>query len=147
MSRLNRMLLGAVAALATAACVPAPGPSAPESGELQIGADYRASAVTRWVCDTEGSVVLATTPAGYRLHLENRDWVMTGKDAGDLVAFTHSVTGGSVDVGLTGIGWSSITLPGVTTVYLASKTPGGDLVIKRALTSGVVDEKCALAGG
>jgi hypothetical protein len=98
------------------------------------------------VCDNDGSVVLANTPAGYRLHLENRDWVLSGKDAGDLVAFTYSSTLGTVDVGLAGIGWSSTSLGSLQTVFLASKTPGGDLVIKRSTGTGVVDEKCAVAG-
>lgn len=101
--------------------------------------------MTRWVCDSDGSVVLAKTPAGYRLHLENRDWVLTGTDSGDLVAFTYEFSGGSVDVGLSGVGWSSTTLPGVSTVMLASKTPGGELVIKRSTQAGVADEKCAVA--
>lgn len=126
-------------------CFPAPGPSVPPQGALEIGADYRPSAVTRWVCDSDGSVVLAKTSAGYRLHLENRDWVLTGAESDDRVAFTYAFTGGSIDVGLSGVGWSSTTLPGVSTVLLASKTPGGDLVIKRTTSAGVSDEKCAVA--
>jgi len=86
---------------------------------LQIGADYRDRAVNRWVCDSAGSVVLADTGKGFVLHLENYDWVLTGEDGGAVVTF-----GGAVE-------------------YQASKSKGGDLVIRRASSQGVAEEKCA----
>lgn len=113
------LLLG-VAALFAPACMPAPGPSYPAHGTLEIGADYRDRAVNRWVCDSAGSVVLADTGKGFVLHLESYDWVMTGEDGGAVVTF-----GGAVE-------------------YQASKSKGGDLVIRRASSQGVAEEKCAV---
>lgn len=116
---LSRIAAGAAALTATA-CMPAPGPSAPTQGELEIGADYRPSSIDRWVCATEGSVVLARRGEELVLHLENLDWVLRGEDAGDVVRFGHQGQ----------------------TVYLVSKAKRGDLVIERASANGTTDEKC-----
>lgn len=49
--------------------------------------------MSRWVCKEWGSVVLAKTGAGYRLHLENLDWVMSPKSEGvDMAIFGFSTS-------------------------------------------------------
>ncbi len=116
--------IAAVAALTTGACVPAPGPMTPPQGTLEVGADYRPRALNRWVCESSGSLVLASTPSGFLLHLENYDWVLQGEDAGASVRFGQAPQ----------------------TVYLASKTKGGQLLISHASGQEIsVDEKCSSA--
>lgn len=130
-----------MASLASA-CMPAPGPSAPPQGELDIGADYRPSALNRWVCASDGSIVLARKGDRLVLHLESFDWVLSGSDGGDFARFGYSTFAGTVDVSIAGVGWTTSKLNEGETVYLASKAKGGDLVIKRASAQGTTDEKC-----
>jgi len=123
--------------LLASACMPAPGPSHPPSGALEVGADYRPQALNRWVCPSDGSIVLAKKGERLVLHFENLDWVVNAEDAGDFVRFSFATVGGTLSVG-----WSTTKLNEGEMVYLASKTPGGDFVIKRASANGTVDEKC-----
>lgn len=134
--------LTALVATCGSACMPAPGPSAPPRGGLEIGADYRPGALNRWICGTAGSIVLARRGEDLVLHLENLDWVLPGNDAGDFARFGYSTFNGTVDVSIAGVGWTTSKLNEGETVYLASKARGGDLVIKRASASGTTDEKC-----
>ena len=137
----NRALSAATlvaVALAASACMPAPGPSFPPApGVLEIGADYRSQALNRWVCPSDGSIVLAKKGERLVLHFENLDWVVNAEDAGDFVRFSFATVGGTLSVG-----WSTTKLNEGEMVYLASKTAGGDFVIKRASANGTVDEKC-----
>lgn len=129
------MLLAA--ALSSAACFPAPGPSHPPRGLLEVGADYRPRALNRWVCQSDGSIVLAKQGDQLVLHFESLDWVVPAEDAGDFVRFSFATAGGTL-----GVGFGTTKLDQGEMVYLASKTPGGDFVIKRASAQGVADEKC-----
>ncbi len=124
-------------ALTATACMPAPGPSFPPRGTLEVGADYRAQALNRWVCQSDGSVVLARKGDQLLLHFENLDWVVQPDDAGDFVRFSFATVGGTLSVG-----FGTTKLNEGEMVYLASKTAGGDFVIKRASAQGVTDEKC-----
>lgn len=128
--------------LFVSACFPAPGPLAPPQGKLQIGADYRADAINRWVCPGDGSLVLARASGRYVLHFESLDWVLSGEDAAEVVAFGYSTTS-SRSVGVGGvIGYLTTEIREGETVFVASKASGGDLVIRRSTPEGVSETKC-----
>lgn len=125
-----------VAATALAGCFSVPGPAAPSGANLEIGADYRAQSVSRWVCEEWGSIVLAKTAAGQRLHLENLDWVMSPvKEQDGTAVFGFTTSAGGLTLSYLDMAQNEVvttkTEVGVgQTLFAVATKPGGAILVR-----------------
>ncbi len=151
-STVAELLLGGAMCAMASGCFSVPGPAAPVGVAQEIGADYRDVAVSRWVCKEWGSVVLAKTPNGHRLHLENLDWVMApaSEKNGDAV-FGFGTSTGSLtlmyrDPVKPELVTTKTELGAGEVVFMASTKPGGPIVVRMG-GDPPKEDTCRLAEG
>jgi hypothetical protein len=153
LARRGALVLGVLLGLpGLAGCFTVPGPAAPAGATQEIGADYRDRLVSRWVCKEWGSVVLAKTTAGHRLHLENLDWVLTpSKDENGTALFGFGTSMATISITRVDYVRSELitttTELGAGVVLFAAETRPGGAILARMGGEPMVDDTCQQVSG